>query len=167
MQFRKGNYVVNSLVLIDRQNLSPDGAENAVRIALSLDDDVVERRRKLTVRKINLHRWLFIERVLRNVTYHTNDRAPGLGITFAAGKLDSTSKRILIGPQLIGHSLIDQSNFRRLVRVVIRDGPSMLEWNLHRRQISGSHDVKIHTDLVAFRLRMVFNHQSASIEVRA
>src|SRR5918993_3784994 len=107
MQFRQRNYVVNSLVLIDCQNLSPDGTQNAVRIALSLDDDVVERRRKLTVRKINLHWWLFIQRVLRNITNYTNDRAPGLGITFAARKLDPTSNRILIGPQLIGHSLID------------------------------------------------------------
>src|SRR5215213_3721174 len=103
MQFPKGNYVVNSLVLVDRQNLSPDGAQNAVGIALRLDDDVVERRRKLTVREINLHRRLFIQRVLRNITYHTNDRAPGLGLTFATGKLDSTSNRILICPQLVGH----------------------------------------------------------------
>src|SRR5688572_6231800 len=107
MQFREGNYVVNSLLLIDRQNLSPDGTQNAVRIALGLDDDVVERRRKLTVREINLHWWLFIQRVLRNITYYTNDRAPGLRIAFATRKLDSTSNRILSWPQLIGHSLID------------------------------------------------------------
>src|SRR5687768_15206729 len=98
MQFPEGNYVVNSLVLIDRQNLSPDGAQNTVRIALRLDDDVVERRRKLTVREINLHWWLFIQRVLRNITYDTNDRAPWSGITFAARKPDSTSNRILIWP---------------------------------------------------------------------
>src|SRR5215217_5490852 len=106
MQFPQRNYVVNSLIFIDCKDLAPDGTQNAVRISLSLDDDVIERRRKLTVRKINLHWWLFIERVLRNITYYTNDRAPGLRITFAARKLDSTSNRILIGPQLIGHSLI-------------------------------------------------------------
>src|ERR687894_525294 len=99
MQFRERNYVVNSLVLIDRQNLSPDSTQNTVRFALSLNDDVVERRRKLTVRKINLHWWLFIQRVLRNITYYTNDRAPGLRITRATRKLDSTSNRILISPQ--------------------------------------------------------------------
>src|SRR5688500_16500876 len=107
MQFGECNYVVNSLVFIDRQNLSANGTQNAVRIALSLDDDVVERRRKLTVREINLHWWLFIQRVLRNITYYTNDRAPGLGTTFATRKLDSTPNRILIRPQLISHSLID------------------------------------------------------------
>src|SRR4029079_18888471 len=107
MQFREGHYVVNSLVLVDRQNLSPDGAQNAVRITLSLNDDVVERSGKLTVREINLHWWVFIQRVLGNITNHANDRAPRLGITFVTRKLDSTSNWILIGPQLIGHSLIN------------------------------------------------------------
>src|ERR1044072_5906638 len=122
MQFRQRNDVVNSLVLIDRQNLSPDGTQNTVRIALSFDDDVVERCRKLIVRKINLHGWRFMHRAPRNITSYTNDRAPRFGITFPTRKLDSTSNRILIGPQLIGHSLIDYSNFRGLLRVVIRDG---------------------------------------------
>src|SRR5687768_2382714 len=106
MQFGECNYVVNSLVFIDRQNLSANGTQNAVRIALSLDDDVVERRRKLTVRGINLHWWLFIQRVLPNITYDTNGRGPGLGTTVATRRLDSTPNRRRIRPQLTLRRLI-------------------------------------------------------------
>src|SRR5688500_20380273 len=105
MQFGECNYVVNSLVFIDRQNLSANGTQNAVRIAVSLDDDVVERRRKLTVREINLHWLLFIQRVLRNITYNTNDRAPGWWTTFAHRKLAATPTRSLIPLTLITHTL--------------------------------------------------------------
>ena len=100
--------VVNRLIFIHLVYLAAHGSDQILRIRRRMNYQRRELCGKLRFGKVNLHRVFSVEPVLLDIADDADDGAPGLRILLRAGELDALAKRLLIRPQLSGHSLVDE-----------------------------------------------------------
>src|SRR5262245_34348080 len=98
----------------------------------------IDAVRHLRLRDIHRRSWIAVQAVVADIGYYANDLARLIGKfrTNALADDDTVRQRVAVGPELLGHCLIDDNHGRRSPAVLVSECASAQQRDLEYIEIT-------------------------------
>jgi hypothetical protein len=134
--------VRNRLIRIDFSNHLPHRTHETHGITRRANREIARYEpgvvSDLTIRQVHLGFHGLVDTHLPHICDDANYRGPG-PVRVWSTDLETTSERILAGPVLARHLLVDDRDWKRILVVSVGEITSLAKRDVHRLEVIGSH----------------------------